>query len=172
MTRGAAPAPWTRRAEAVLRPLCMGLAALATLAGAAIVALLGASVLMRHVAGAPFRFTEELVGLFVTAAFFLALPLVTLNGDHVRVRLLVAALPPRGARWARLAAGLFGIVFCVWFVWLCLPWFEFAFDRRIKTEVARLLMYPWMALMPLSLGLAALALAVRAFDPDDAGAAE
>ena len=60
-------------------------------------------------------------------------------------------------------ANLFGLVFCLWFVWLALPWFEFAFARNIRTEVARLLMYPWMALLPLSLFLSSLAFAVRGF---------
>lgn len=166
---GAAALRW---AEALLRALCVGLAALAALAGAAIVALLGASVVMRHVAGAPFRFTEELVGLLVTAAFFLALPLVTLKGEHVRVRLLVAGLPPGPARAVRVAAGCLGVGFCVWIVHLCWPWFTFAFDRGIKTEVARLILYPWMALMPLSLGLTAVAFALRAFGEDPAAPPE
>ena len=131
------------------------------------VALLGASVVMRHIAGAPFRFTEELVGLLVTAAFFLALPLVSLNADHVRVRLFVASLPPSAARWAQIAAGVFGVAFCVWFVVLCMPWFEFAFDRQIRTEVARLLLYPWTALMPLSLALTAVAFAIRATSSEE-----
>ena len=83
------------RLECWFRPIYVALAVLAAVAGAAIVALIGASVAMRHLANAPFRFTEELVGLLVTAAFFLALPLVTLKAEHVRVQILVAALPPR-----------------------------------------------------------------------------
>lgn len=161
-----------RRAEAFLTPVFTAFAGLATIAGALIVALIGASVVMRHVANAPFRFTEELVGLLMTAAFFLALPLVTLRAEHVRVQIAVAALPPRLVRWAALAASLFGLAFCIWFVVLCLPWLEFAFERRIKTEVARLLMYPWMALLPVSLVLTAVAIAIRGAsgtrDPKDA----
>ena len=149
------------RLESLLVPLFSALAILAAFAGAAIVALTGASVAMRYFANAPFRFTEELVGLLMTAAFFLALPLVTLRAEHVRVQVFVNALPARLRRAAVVLANLFGIGFCLWFVWLALPWFEFAFQRGIKTEVARLLMYPWMALLPLSLFLSALAFAVR-----------
>ena len=119
---------------------------------------------MRHFANAPFRFTEELVGLLMAAAFFLALPLVTLRSEHVRVRLVIRALPPMIRRAVAVMANLFGFTFCLWFVWLALPWFEFAFQRSIRTEVARLLMYPWMALLPLSLFLSALAFAIRIFD--------
>ena len=131
-----------RRLASLLAQLFSALAILAALAGAAIVGLTGASVAMRYFANAPFRFTEELVGLLMTAAFFLALPLVTLRAEHVRVQVFVNALPAGMRRAAVVLANLFGLGFCLWFFWLALPWFEFAFQRSIKTEVARLLMYP------------------------------
>jgi TRAP-type C4-dicarboxylate transport system permease small subunit len=144
-----------------LRQLFVGLAVVATLAGVIIVMLVGASVVMRHIAQTPFRFTEELVGLLMTTAFFLALPLVTLNAEHVRVQILVNSLPKRMAQLVSIAAGLFGVVFTVWFCWLCLPWFEFAYERNIKTEVGRLVMYPWMSVLPLSMLLTSIAFAIR-----------
>lgn len=150
-----------RRVQAWLIPIFRGLAVLAAIAGGAIVLLIGVSVTMRHVARTPLHVTEELVGLLMTSAFFLALPLVTLNAEHVRVSIVVANLPDRMRRGVSLAAGLFGITFCIWFFALCLPWLEFAFDRNLKTEVARLLMYPWMALIPLSLILTSVAFAIR-----------
>ena len=123
--------------------------------------LIGASVSMRHVANAPFRFTEELVGLLMTAAFFLALPLVTLRSDHVQVRIAVETLPTRLRGWVAVFAGIFGAGFCIWLLTLALPWFEFALNRGIKTEVARLILYPWMAILPLSLSLTAIAFLIR-----------
>ena len=150
-----------RRAEALLAPACSALAVTGALAGAAIVVLIGASVAMRHLASAPFRFTEELVGLLMTAAFFLALPLVTLRSGHVRIQFFVDALPRRTRRIAAILANLLGILFCLWFVWLALPWLDFAFQRNIRSETARLLLYPWMAVLPLSLILTALAFSVR-----------
>ena len=71
------------RIERLLAPVFVAMAVLAALAGGAIVILIGASVTMRYFAFAPFRFTEELVGLLMTAAFFLALPLATLRAKHV-----------------------------------------------------------------------------------------
>ena len=138
------------------------MAVLAAIAGCAIVALIGASVTMRYFAFAPFRFTEELVGLLMTAAFFLALPLATLRAQHVRVLVLVSALPEKARTWVERLAALFGVVFCLWFLALSLPWLEFAIDRNIKTEVGRLLMYPWMALLPLSMALSLAAFLVAA----------
>jgi len=147
-----------------LRRLSTALALLAALAGVGIVVLVGTSVAMRHIANAPFRFTEELVGLLMTAAFFLALPLVTLNAEHVRVQIIVSSLPVRIARWVAVTAAVFGMLFSLWFFWLGVPWFEFAFQRSIKTEVGRLLLYPWMGLLPLSMLLTSLAFVVRAFN--------
>ncbi len=145
------------RIERLLAPVFVAMAVLAALAGGAIVVLIGASVTMRYFAYAPFRFTEELVGLLMTAAFFLALPLATLRAEHVRVLVLVSALPDRAARSVSFLAALFGAAFCLWFLALCLPWLDFAFDRNIKTEVGRLLMYPWMALLPVSMALSMVA---------------
>ena len=147
--------------EEWLTPVFVTMAVVAVGAGSLIVGLIGASVTMRYFAFAPFRFTEELVGLLMTAAFFLALPLVTLRSEHVRVVILVSSLPDRPGRLLKLVAGIFGAVFCLWFFALCLPWFEFAFNRSIKTEVGRLLMYPWMALLPLSMLLTAFAFLIR-----------
>ena len=140
---------------------------LAAIAGMMIVTLIGASVTMRYLAYTPFRFTEELVGLLMTAAFFLALPLITLRAKHVRVLMLLAYLPERTKRPVNIMAGLFGLAFCLWFFALCLPWFEFAFERKIKTEVGRLLMYPWMALLPISMLLSGLAFILRGLSVDD-----
>lgn len=146
----------------VLTPFFIAMAVLAALAGCAIVLLIGASVTMRYFAFSPFRFTEELVGLLMTAAFFLALPLAALRAEHVRVLVLVSALPKRARTWIGRLAALLGATFCLWFLALCLPWLEFAIDRNIKTEVGRLLMYPWMALPPLSMALSIVAFLVGA----------
>ena len=154
------------RAEALLAPVFAALAGLAAVSGSSIVVLIGVSVTRRYVTNAPLRVTEELVGLLMTAAFFLALPLVTLRGEHVRVTILVASLPARARRLAGMAAGAFGVGFCVWYFMLALPWLSFAFDRTLKTEVARLLMYPWMAIIPVSLVLTAVAFAIRGVRAD------
>lgn len=153
------------RVERLLTPIFTALAVLAAISGAVIVALIGASVTMRYFAFAPFRFTEELVGLLMSAAFFLALPLVTLRSEHVKVTVLLTTLSPITRRLVAALAGLFGIVFCMWFFALCVPWMEFAFERNIKTEVGRLLLYPWMAVLPVSMLLTALAFSVRMANP-------
>ena len=160
-------APSLKIYEKWLESLFVAMGVLAAIAGVMIVGLIGASVTMRYLAYTPFRFTEELVGLLMTAAFFLALPLITLRAKHVRVFMLLTYLPERTKRPVNIMAGLFGLAFCLWFFALCLPWFEFAFDRKIKTEVGRLLMYPWMALLPISMLLSGLAFILRGLSVDD-----
>ncbi|MEM9442747.1 MAG: TRAP transporter small permease [Pseudomonadota bacterium] len=149
------------RVQEWLLPVFRGLAVLAAIAGSAIVLFIAISVTMRHVARAPLHVTEELVGLLMISAFFLALPLATLKAEHVRVSILIANLPHTMRRRVGFVAGLFGFIFCIWYVALCLPWLEFAFDRNLKTEVARLLMYPWMALIPFSMILTSMAFILR-----------
>lgn len=122
--------------------------------------LIGASVTMRYFAFTPFPFTEELVGLLVTTAFFLALPLTTLRAEHVRLVALVSVLSEQQRSVVELIATALGAAFCLWLMILSLPWLEFAIDRHIKTEVGRLLLYPWMALVPLSLLLTLVAFLV------------
>lgn len=142
-----------RALDVCLRVTAAGLAALAAASAFAMVALVVLSVAMRHLAGAPFRFTEELVGLLLCATLFLALPQVTLSGAHVRVGLLERTLGPRGRTVLGVLAAAVMVAFCLWFTIEALPWFDFAFRRAIKSEASRLLLYPWMATVPLSLAL-------------------
>ncbi len=155
------------RVRGVVTPIFEVMAVLAAAAGCAIVVLIGASVTMRYLAFAPFRFTEELVGLLMTAAFFLALPLATLRSEHVRVLIFVSALPGTTRKWIAGLAAVFGVVFSFWFLLLSLPWLEFAVSRGIKSEVGRLILYPWMALIPLSMFASILAFLLA--DPQEPG---
>ncbi len=151
----------SRKTEVFVTPIFRIMAILATIASVLIILLIGASVTMRYFTFTPFRFTEELVGLLMTSAFFLALPLVTMHGKHVRVLILVSSLPDRFKPWIAGLASLFGITFCAWFFLLCIPWLEFAYDRQIKTEVGRLIMYPWMSVLPMSMLLTIIAFIIR-----------
>ena len=118
-----------------------------------IVALTVTGVMMRRFANTPLHVTEDAVGLMLSAALFLALPLVTLRGQHVRVSIVADALRRRFDTGVHVAAMLVGLAFFGWMVHEAIPWFDFAWQRGLKSETARLLLYPWMATLPLSLGL-------------------
>jgi TRAP-type C4-dicarboxylate transport system permease small subunit len=149
------------RLEHLLGLVAKGLGALSGLALAAIVVVIVASVVMRRVVGSPLYYTEELVGLLLCASLFLALPLVTVQAQHVRVTFLVSALGARGRAVLTVLAGAVTLAFCVWYLVEALPWLEFAFKRNIRTEAASLRLAPWMAVPPVSVALCALLVLVR-----------
>lgn len=128
---------------------------------AAIVGIIVASVVMRRLVGAPLYYTEELVGLLLSASLFLALPMVTLKAQHVRVTFLAQALPPRARDALAVAGGAVTLAFCAWFLIEAVPWLEFAIRRNIRSEAANLRLAPWMAVPPLSIALCALLLVTR-----------
>lgn len=143
--------------------LALACAALAALGMIAIVALIVTSVMMRKFANSPLHITEEVVGLLLSVSLFLGLPMVTLQSKHVRVSLVVDLLSGKALEAMRIFGLLVGIGFFGWLIWETIPWFEFAFKRNLKTETTRILLYPWMALMPLSLSLTGLILVARLF---------
>ncbi|QCO56500.1 TRAP transporter small permease [Pseudorhodobacter turbinis] len=117
----------------------------------AIVGIIVTSVMMRKFANSPVHITEEVVGLMLSVSLFLGLPMVTLKQKHVRVSLIADRLQGPSRRVMNIVALLVGIGFFGWLIVETIPWFEFAFKRNLKTETTRLLLWPWMALMPLSL---------------------
>lgn len=139
-----------------LEILALACAAAAALGMTAIVGIIVTSVLMRKFANAPLHITEEVVGLLLSVSLFLGLPMVTLKANHVRVALLADFLKGRWHTAMQFAALLVGAAFFTWLIIETVPWFEFAFKRNLRTETARILLYPWMALMPLSLALTGL----------------
>lgn len=141
--------------------LALACAAASALGMIAIVGIIVTSVLMRKFANSPLHITEEVVGLLLSVSLFLGLPMVTLKAKHVRVSLLADRLRGRMRLANQIAALLVGITFFTWLIVETIPWFEFAFKRNLKTETTRILLYPWMALMPISLTLTASILVAR-----------
>jgi TRAP-type C4-dicarboxylate transport system permease small subunit len=134
----------------------------AAVAGASMAVFVALSSIMRYLLGAPFRFTEELVGLLFAAMVFLTLPMCTVRRRHIRVTLIRDLLPHPLARISDLAAAAFTIAFAIIF---CLLSFEFAaFSYRLKsmTDMSGLILYPWMGLMPVGVGLMGLAVLLHA----------
>jgi len=134
-----------------LEGLALAMAVAAALCMTGIVAVITLGVVMRRVAGAPLYFTEDIVGLMLSAVLFLGLPLV--RSQHVRVSIVADALQRKFAFAVHLAAMLVGMIFFGWIFIIALPWLEFAWARNLKSETARLLLYPWMAILPVSIGL-------------------
>lgn len=151
-----------------LEYLALAFAVLAALGLTAIVGTIVTSVMMRKFANTPLHITEEVVGLLLSVALFLGLPIVTLRAKHVHVSLLTVYVSGKAKAVLQILGLIVGIVFFGWLIWETIPWFEFAFKRSLKTETTRILLYPWMALMPLSLAVTCLILIARMFGVIDA----
>lgn len=85
-----------------LRPFALALHALDTLAGWAIIVMLGAmvavvstQVLMRYALSSSFGFADELSRLTFVWAIFLGIPLGIRLGSHIGIEILSSRLPPR-----------------------------------------------------------------------------
>lgn len=151
----------TRLVGRGLELTALALAVLSAAGMTMIVVLVVLSVVMRKLVNAPFFFTEELVGLLMGASLFLALPMVTLRADHVRVTIVENALRPGGRAVLAGLAALLGLGFCAWLAAEAVPWLEFAIRLNLQTETSRLLLYPWMAVLPLSVILTGVVYAAR-----------
>ena len=139
-----------------LHHLALALAALSACGLTAIVGLIITSVVLRKLFNAPLYFSEEIVGLLMSACLFLALPMVTLQSKHVRVSVVANFVETRnrrlGAALSCLAAGV-GVACCAWLIVEAVPWLEFAINLNLKTETSRVLLAPWMAALPVSVAL-------------------
>jgi TRAP-type C4-dicarboxylate transport system permease small subunit len=161
----APPAPERPRLDAAVLFLARALAALAAAAVAGMAVLVVASVVMRYALGAPFRFSEELAGLLLAMAAFLAMPLTVAADLNIRVSLLPDRLPAPARRgffvFGQLILLAFGIVF------LLEAWklAEFTVARNLKTEQARLPLAPWMIAMSAAIALMSLLAVWRALRP-------
>ena len=135
-----------------------GLLVLAGVALGALALLITASVVRRYLVNSPIAWTSEMAGLLFVSLFFLSIPFVTFFDRHVSVTLITQLLKARWKRVAVVLAHLLVIVFCVWFIWLTVPWLEFAQRVGPRTIVLRLDLIPWMLILPVSMTLTALAI--------------
>ena len=147
-----------------LRHSAFFLAVLAALSLLSILIVIVVSVVLRKFFDTPLYFTEELVGLLMSTSLFLALPMVTLNNQHIRVTLLLDSLKSRFPLLLKLVLALgsmVGIGFTGWIFLEAIPWMDFAIYRELKSETARILLYPFMLVVPVSIGLSGLIYCVK-----------
>jgi TRAP-type C4-dicarboxylate transport system permease small subunit len=142
-----------------------GLLALSAACCAAILGLVVAAVVMRYAVAAPFRFTEELSGLLLSAMAFLALPFAMAGNANIRVTLVTDKLPPLGRRIAWFLGQCIMVAFCAVFAWEGWAIADFTMMLNLMSEQARLPLGPWVMLMPVSLGITGLVAAWVALRP-------
>ena len=144
----------SRKIEKGFHFLALFLSVTAALGMIAIVVIIVISVFMRKFFNYPLFFSEEIVGILMSVSLFLALPMVTLNGTHIRISIFTEFLKRRSRLAYKITiyvSHLIGVVFCLWLLVEAVPWLQFAIKHNLKTETARLLLYPWMISLPLSI---------------------
>jgi len=109
------------------------------------------SVFQRYVLKSPLSFSEELVGLLLCSMLFLSLPYISNSEKHVKINLVVNILSDKAKLFASILSSLVMITFCFWMLVETIPWMDFAIRLNLKTENSRLILYPWMAVIPLAL---------------------
>lgn len=141
------------------------LAALGAACVAVMAALTVAAVVMRYGLGAPFRFTEELGGLMLVCAVFLGMPYVLATQVNIRVSLVSdrAPGPLRRLLWV-LGQGVL-IAFAAVFFRDMLADAQFTQRLGLRTEVARILLAPFVWVVVGAVGLVAAIAAWQALRP-------
>lgn len=116
---------------------------------------------MRYVVGSPFRFTEELVGLLFSAMVFILLPVGEIENRHIRVTVVTDLYSPFWRRFSELLSSVAIIVFAVLFSLISFDFTAMSHQLGASSEMGGMLLYPWMALMPLSSALLGIAVVIR-----------
>jgi TRAP-type C4-dicarboxylate transport system permease small subunit len=147
-----------------LRRLVSTMNVLAAIAAILMTALVFSGAVMRYLVGAPLRFSDELVGLLFVAMAFLALPLGLLQGRHITIDIVTRGLRGPWRRLADLLAVLILIVFAIAFIVVSYQFASFSFLIDSRSEISALLLWPWMAIMPLCMAVALLVALVQLYD--------
>lgn len=142
--------------EKVFSLVATGMLYLATTCLLAMTALVVVSSFMRYIAGAPFGFTEELVALLYMGMVFLAIPIATVRHVHVSISVLPQRITDLLRHPFRLAAAAAMIVFSVWFVVVSYGVVAQSYGFASRSEQAEILLWPWMALIPVTMGFVAI----------------
>ena len=123
---------------------------MAALSGAAMAVPVVYSVFMRYVVGMPVRWTEELGGLITISLIFMSLPYLAMTKRHITVTLVVSWLPlPLQIVTSRVAAALV-LLFSIVFGYLAFDFMLVSYHYGSRSSLSGLLLFPWMALIPLS----------------------
>jgi TRAP-type C4-dicarboxylate transport system permease small subunit len=149
------------RLEVAVARLALWCAYLAALGIFGIVALLVTSSLKRYLFHTPIHVTEELGGLLFLATTFLAVTHGFVRNRHVRLELLWRVLPGRWRRLFEVLGHLMALLALAILIRETYAMAEFSYELRARSVMTELLLWPWRLLIPATLSLLLLAVALR-----------
>ncbi|WP_244613048.1 TRAP transporter small permease [Modicisalibacter radicis] len=126
---------------------------IAVVGGMFMAALVFVSTIMRYLFGAPISFSDELAGLLFFSLAFMTLPHVMLEKKHVSIDFISKSCSPKIRSMFSVLASLVMIVFAVVFIYESWDFMRFSYQIDAKSDIGSILLWPWMLLMPLSMGL-------------------
>ena len=132
-----------------LERLSLGMNWLAAVAAVLMSFFVFLGVVMRYVVGAPFMFSDEFVGLLFVSMAFLAMPLGLVMRRHINLDLVTRDLRAPLRHVADVAATLILTAFAVWFMVLSYDFAAFSKLLDSRSDVGAMLLWPWMAILPL-----------------------
>ncbi len=159
MTPEGSPAAPVRQVSRPIKWLSAAGMHASVVAGMLLTVFVVLSAFMRYVVGAPFYFSDELVGLLTAATFLLALPNGLVDNTHLRITLIVDRMPPLGRAIAEAAATLILVAFAAVFMVQSYDFTIVSYNFGSRSEMAEILLYPWMAMMPAAFALMILVVA-------------
>lgn len=136
--------------------------AIGALATAGIFVLLVGSSFRRYLGGSPVPYTEELAGLLFVITSMAAVPHGVASTQHIRLLVVWRRLPQRLASVFAIVGDLLGAAVLVVLLRQMLAFADYSREAGSRTEVAELLLWPWMVVMPASLAMLAVAVTLRA----------
>lgn len=147
-----------------LRYLTWLMNVLAALSAVLMAGLVVLGTVMRYLVGAPLMLSNELAGLLFVSMAFLAIPMGLLRKRQITVDLVVRCIP---YPWRRLVdvIGIFVfLTFAAIFIYVSYDFADFSRAINARSDIGRLLLWPWMMLMPAALSVAVLVALVHLID--------
>jgi TRAP-type C4-dicarboxylate transport system permease small subunit len=138
---------------------------ISAVAVAAVAVFVSLSAILRYFLGAPLAFSDELVGFLLCCGLFLAIPALGVDARHVSITGIVERLPTTVRLVVRRIARLITAGFAVLFGMAILPELQFNIDFGVKSEIGRIPLWPWVAVLPASMAVMAIIELIAAIRP-------
>lgn len=121
---------------------------LSVICGIALTTFVFLSAVMRYLAGSPFHFTEEIVGLLFVSMVFLTLPACNFFDRDIVIDLFRAPRrrPIRIAKKALSEAVI--VMFYLIFGYQSYKFAHLSFVLQSRSEMGEILLHPWMFIIP------------------------
>lgn len=121
------------------------------------------SSVMRYLVGAPFSFTENIVGLLFIVMVFIAMGSVTMRRAHIEVDIVRQKLAPRARRVSLKLSNLITAFFFGYLCFLSWDYFMVSYDLGAKTAESRMVLWPWVFTLLLGCAFALVATIAQLF---------